>query len=109
MHGANVQPGQIVLVTRRARPGGARARDRRGGLRARRAVRRRLYFDPYVKRARIEHADPETLDFVPPWYGERVLAHAEAHGARVTLAGATAPNLLAGLDPRSSAATSCRA
>jgi hypothetical protein len=27
------------------------------------------YFDPYVKRARIEHAREETLEFVPSWYG----------------------------------------
>ncbi len=57
------------------------------------------YFDPFVKRARIEHADPDTLDFVPPWYGERLTKHAEEHGARVTLNGVTAPNVLEGLDP----------
>ena len=28
------------------------------------------YFDPYVKRARIEHARGETLGFVPSWYGD---------------------------------------
>ena len=33
------------------------------------------WFDPWVKRARIEHARPETLDFVPAWYGR---AHARA-------------------------------
>ena len=33
VHGANVQPGQVVLVTRRARPGGAGARGRGGGVR----------------------------------------------------------------------------
>ena len=29
------------------------------------------YFDPYLKRVRIESASPESLDFVPQWYGER--------------------------------------
>lgn len=57
------------------------------------------YFDPYVKRARIEHADPDTLEFVPPWYGARLTKHAEEHGARVTLNGVTAPNLMGDLDP----------
>jgi aminopeptidase len=57
------------------------------------------YFDPYVKRARIEHADPDTLEYVPPWYGERMTQHAEEHGARVNLNGVTAPNLMGDLDP----------
>ena len=62
------------------------------------------YFDPYVKRARIEHADPETLDFVPPWYGDRMLAHAAEHGARVTLAGVDgAERCSTASTPRSSA------
>ena len=58
-----------------------------------------MYFDPYVKRARIQHADPDTLEYVPPWYGERMTKHAEEHGARVTLNGVTAPNLMGDLDP----------
>jgi aminopeptidase len=98
VHGSNVQPGQIVLVTAElgqeelARAIAAAAYDR--GARFVDVN----YFDPFVKRARIQHADPETLDFVPSWYGERAIAHAEARGARVTLAGATAPNLLDDLD-----------
>ena len=30
-----------------------------------------VYFDPYLKRARIEHADRDTLDFVPTWLRRR--------------------------------------
>ena len=56
------------------------------------------YFDPYVKRARIEHANPDTLDFVPEWYGERVLEHAEQNGARISMRSVTAPNVMDGLD-----------
>ncbi len=98
VHGANVQPGQIMIITAElgqedlARALAAAAYDR--GARFVDVN----YFDPLVKRARIEHADPETLDFVPSWYGERMVAHAEARGARVTLAGATKPNLLDDLD-----------
>jgi aminopeptidase len=51
-----------------------------------------------VKRARIENADPATLDYVPPWYGERLLEHAAEGGARVTFATLTAPNVLDDLD-----------
>ena len=57
------------------------------------------WFDPHVKRARIEHARPDTLDFVPPWYGERVLALGEQRGASIALSGSSAPGLLADLDP----------
>ena len=32
------------------------------------------WFDPHVKRARIVNADPDTLDFVPDWYGKRTIA-----------------------------------
>jgi aminopeptidase len=57
------------------------------------------YFDPYVKRARIEHADDDTLEYVPPWYGQRALARGELRGALISVAGTTAPGLLDDLDP----------
>jgi len=97
-HGANVQPGQVVLVQadlghlELARAVAAAAYDRGAKFVD------VSYFDPYVKRARIEHADPDTLEFVPSWYGDRFTEHAKEHGARVTLNGVTAPNLLDDLD-----------
>ena len=54
------------------------------------------------------HADPETLEFVPPWYGQRLLALADRGDARIGFAGVVAPHALDGLDPHSSAVTSCR-
>ena len=57
------------------------------------------YFDPHVKRARIEYADDDTLGFVPPWIGERVLALGEHRCARIGLTGPTAPGLFDDLDP----------
>src|SRR3954454_5055668 len=98
-HGANVQPDQVVLVQadlgheELARAVAAAAYERGAKFVD------VNYFDPYVKRARIEHADPDTLEFVPPWYGGRLTQHAEQHLARVTLNAVTAPNLLADLDP----------
>jgi aminopeptidase len=97
-HGANVQQGQVVLVNAElgheelARAVAAAAYDR--GARFVDVS----YFDPHVKRARIAHADPETLEYVPPWYGERMRRHAEERGARINLNGVTAPNLLDDLD-----------
>ena len=57
------------------------------------------WFDPWVKRARIEHAREETLEFVPDWYGSRMLALGDQRAARIGLSGPSAPGLLEGLDP----------
>src|SRR4051795_840976 len=97
--GANVQPDQIVAVT--CEPG------KEGLVRAiaESAYRRGArfvdvgWFDPWIKRARIAHAREETLDFVPDWYGDRVLALGDARAARIALSGASAPGVLADLDP----------
>src|SRR3954470_19198471 len=97
-HGANVQQDQVVLVN--AELGHeelARAVADAAYERGARFVDV-SYFDPHVKRARIAHADPDTLEYVPPWYGERMLRHAHEHGARINLNGVTAPNLLDDLD-----------
>jgi aminopeptidase len=97
-HGANVQPGQVVLLNAElgheelARAVAAAAYDRGAKFVD------VNYFDPHVKRARVQHADPDTLEYVPPWYGDRMLRHAEEHGARINLNGVTAPNLLDDLD-----------
>jgi aminopeptidase len=97
--GANLQPGQIVAV------GGEPGKEYLVRAIAESAYRHGArfvdvsWFDPWVKRARIEHAAEDTLDFVPPWYGERVLALGEHRAARVALSGPTAPGLLEDLDP----------
>ena len=83
VHGANVPKGQIVLV--QAEIGleeQARATAEAAYNRGAKFVDV-AYFDPYLKHVRIESADPDTLDFVPQWYGERVLEHAEQNGARI--------------------------
>jgi aminopeptidase len=99
-HGANVQPGQVLMITGEiGNEDVARAVAAAGYRRGARFVDVD-YFDPYVKRARIEFADPDSLDFVPKWYGTRLIEHAEDEGARVTLATLTAPNLLDDLDKK---------
>jgi aminopeptidase len=97
--GANIQPDQIVYL--QAEPGHAdlvRAITVRAYQQGARFVDVD-YFDPYVKRTRIEHAEESTLDFVPSWYGARMLALGEQRCARIFLTGATAPGLLDDLDP----------
>jgi aminopeptidase len=58
------------------------------------------YYDMFVKRARIEHAAEDTLDYVPPWYGERLLELGRQRAARIGLSGPVTPGLLDDLDPR---------
>ena len=97
--GANVQPGQIVAIA--SEPG-------KEGLA--RAIAEAAYaagakfvdlsvFDVYFKRARALHADRETLSYVPPWIGARILALGEERAARIGLSGPTAPRALEGIDP----------
>ena len=58
-----------------------------------------VYFDMHLKRARILYADEETLDFVPSWYGERLLELGRQRCARIGIAGPATPGLLDDLDP----------
>jgi aminopeptidase len=58
-----------------------------------------VYFDMHVKRARILYADEETLDFVPSWYGDRLLELGRQRCARIGIAGPATPGLLDDLDP----------
>jgi aminopeptidase len=58
------------------------------------------YFDMHVKRARILEAEEETLEYVPPWYGHRILELGRLRCARVALSGPATPGLLDDLDPR---------
>jgi aminopeptidase len=97
--GANVQPGQIVAI------GSEIGKERVTRAVAASAYRYGArfvdvaYFDPHVKRARIEHAAEHTLSFVPSWYGERVLELGRQRCARIALTGPTEPRLLDDLDP----------
>ncbi|HEY6695762.1 MAG TPA: aminopeptidase [Solirubrobacteraceae bacterium] len=97
--GANVQEGQIVSVT--CEPGKERLTRAIAGSAYRRGAKfvDVQWFDPWVKRERIAHAREETLEFVPEWYGRRILALGDARAARIALAGVVAPGLLEDLDP----------
>ena len=99
-YAANIQPDQVVIVNcDYGQHGLARAVARHAYRRGARFVDVQ-YFDPHLKRARIEHAAEETLDYVPPWYGQRVLEVDELAGARISLSGSTSPGLLDDLAPR---------
>ncbi len=97
--GANVQSGQIVAI------GGEIGKEEAVRALADSAYRHgarfvdATYFDLHVKRSRILHAAEDTLDFVPSWYGERILELGAQRCARVSLSGPVAPGLLDDLDP----------
>ena len=97
--GANVQPDQVVWIVAEPRAAPlvrlvAAAAYERGA----RFVDP-WYFDPFVKRIRLERAAEETLDFVPPWYGRRLLQLGEGHGVRISITPQVPPGLLDGIDP----------
>lgn len=97
--GANVQPGQIVaLSSEPGKEGLARAIAEAAYAAGAKFVDLTV-FDVYLKRARALHADRETLGFVPPWVGERVLALGDQRAARISLSGPVAPHALDDVDP----------
>jgi aminopeptidase len=97
--GANVQPGQILVVGGEIGQEALVRAIARAGYEAGAKFVDAAYFDLYVKRERLLHAAEDTLDFVPSWYGERLLAISEQRCARVGLSGATHPHALDGVDP----------
>jgi aminopeptidase len=97
--GANVQPGQIVAIS--SEPGKEELTRAVADVAYRRGAKfvDVQYFDLHIKRSRILHAPEDTLDFVPSWYGERILALGDQRCARIGLSGPVAPGILDGLDP----------
>ena len=97
--GANVQPGQIVAIS------GETGKEEVVRAIAASAYRHGAkfvdvtYFDVHVKHARLQHAAPDTLEFVPSWFGDRMLALGDQRCARVALSGPIAPGLLDDIDP----------
>ena len=97
--GANVQPGQIVSI------GAEIGKEDVARALAASAYRHGArfadvsYFDLHVKRARLLYAQEDTLEFVPSWYGERILALGDQRCARIGLSGPIAPGLLDDIDP----------
>ena len=101
--GANVQPGQILAV------GAELGQEEIARAIARSAYRHGakfvdvVYYDMYLKRQRLLHAGEDTLEFVPSWFGERLLALGDQRCARIGLSGTTHPDALEGVDPERAA------
>jgi aminopeptidase len=97
---ANVQPGQIVAIEAETgmepivRAVAARAYERGAKFVD------PTYFDPYVKKARLQHAADDTLEFVPEWFGRRMLQLGDVHAARIIFVPRVSPGILNGVDPK---------
>src|SRR2546423_2233292 len=97
--GANVQEGQIVDV------GSALGKEELTRAITASAYKRGAkfvdvhYWDPHLKRERVQFASDDVLDFVPPWFGERTLQLGEERGAAISLSGPIEPHLFDDLDP----------
>jgi aminopeptidase len=97
--GANIQHGQVVWIIAEPRAAPlARAIAAAAYDRGARFVDP-WYFDPEVKRIRLERATEESLDFVPAWYGRRLLSVGEQHGSRISITPVVPPGLLEGIEP----------
>ena len=59
-----------------------------------------LYRDAHLKRARVEHAPDDSLDWSPPWTVAVIDHMVSTRGATITITGEAEPELLADLDQR---------
>jgi aminopeptidase len=97
--GANVQPDQVVAVEAPLEAAPLVRRIARGAYERGARYVDVVYYDAYVKRIRIESAPDDSLEWVPPWLGRRMLDLGDLDAARVVLSPFIPPGLLEGLDP----------
>jgi len=96
--GANVQPGQIVAITAYHEMAEAARAVARASYRHGARYVDVFWWDMLVKRARLELAEAETLEYVPPWIGERLRWLGEEGAARIALTGSDS-TIFDGVDP----------
>ena len=96
--GANVQPGQVLGVTAYLGMEDATRAVAQAGYKHGAKYVDVFWWDQLVKRSRLELADADTLDFVPPWLEQRMQWLSDERAARVTLTG-TSGTVFEGIDP----------
>ncbi len=97
--GANVQPDQVVAIEGPLESAPLVHRIARGAYKRGARYVDVAYFDAQVKRIRVESAPEDSLEWVPPWLGRRMLDLGELEAARIVLTPFVPPGLLNGLDP----------
>ncbi len=104
----NLQPGQFLRIS--AEPEHlplVRAIGRIAYERGARYVET-LYRDAHLKRARVQHAPEDSLDWTPPWTLSLLDHLIETRGATIAITGEAEPELLADLDQRRNQRTRAR-
>jgi aminopeptidase len=96
--GANVEEGQLVQVIGRVEHAELVRAIARAAYEAGARYVDAAYSDQYVRRAMIEHASDEVLQWTPPWALTRLRDLGESHGALIGITGDPTPELLADLD-----------
>lgn len=97
--GANVQPGQIVALGSEPGKEPVARKVAEAAYKAGAKFVDLSVFDIHVKHARMLYAADDTLEFVPPWYGQRTRALGEHRCAAIALTGPVAPHIMDGVDP----------
>jgi aminopeptidase len=97
--GANLQPGQPLLIKGRVEHAPLVRAVAEAAWRAGASWVDVQYDDQHVKRALIAHAPEEALTYTPPWLLARYEQLGEDRGAEIVITGEPDPNLLQGLDP----------
>jgi len=96
----NLQPGQLLRIS--ADPEHLPLVRAIGAVAYERGARfvEVLYRDAHLKRARVEHAPEDSLDWSPPWTVALIDHIVETRGATISITGDAEPELLADLDQR---------
>jgi aminopeptidase len=97
--GANVQPDQVLAVEGPLEAAPLVRRIARGAYERGARYVDVVYYDAHVKRIRIESAPDDSLEWVPPWLGRRMLDLGDLDAARIVLSPFIPPGMLGGLDP----------
>jgi aminopeptidase len=97
--GANVQPDQVLAVEGPLEAAPLVRRIARGAYERGARYVDVVYYDAHVKRIRIESAPDDSLEWVPPWLGRRMLDLGDLDAARIVLTPFVPPGMLDGLDP----------
>jgi aminopeptidase len=97
--GANVQPDQVLAIEGLPESQPLVAEIARAAYDRGARFVEVMYVDGNLKRIRAERAPDDSLEWVPPWLGQRMLGLGELNAARIVLAPLVPPGLLDGVDP----------
>ncbi len=96
--GANVQPGQDVLVRCSVEHRELALAVVEASYKAGAHYAHIIYWDPIQKLHRLNLAPDDSLDHIPAWWDKSLNDHDEAKGAVISITGDATPDIYAGID-----------